>query len=79
MNCMRYNQDCPWRGEVDLGKPFRRLTMNDTKSKEYAGVDFLIQLRQMKRLRHSAKERMNSRAIHTRGDIHPIFFFEEIL
>ena len=36
--------------EIDLGKPFRRLTMNDA-IKEYAGVDFDTITRLTKKLR----------------------------
>ncbi|MCR5684743.1 MAG: lysine--tRNA ligase, partial [Lachnospiraceae bacterium] len=61
--------------EIDLGKPFRRLTMNDA-IKEYAGVDFdtVTTDEEAKAL---AKERhIEYEERHTKGDIINLFFEE---
>ncbi|MDD6571476.1 MAG: lysine--tRNA ligase [Thermoflexaceae bacterium] len=61
--------------EIDLGKPFERLTMNDA-IKKYAGVDFdtVATDEEAKAL---AKERgIEFEARHTKGDIVNLFFEE---
>ena len=61
--------------EIDLGKPFRRLTMNDA-IKEYAGIDFdtVATDEEAKAL---AKERhIEYEERHTKGDIINLFFEE---
>ena len=61
--------------EIDLGKPFRRLTMNDA-IKEYAGVDFDT-IKTDEEAKALAKERgIEFEERHTKGDIIN-FFFEE--
>ena len=61
--------------EIDLGKPFRRLTMNEA-IKEYAGIDFdaVATDEEAKAL---AKERhIEYEERHTKGDIINLFFEE---
>jgi len=61
--------------EIDLGKPFRRLTMNDA-IKEYAGVDF-DQISTDEEAKALAKERhIEYEERHTKGDIVNLFFEE---
>ncbi len=61
--------------EIDLGKPFRRLTMNDA-IKEYAGVDF-DQVATDEEAKALAKERhIEYEERHTKGDIVNLFFEE---
>ncbi len=61
--------------EIDLGKPFRRLTMNDA-IKEYAGVDF-DQVATDDEAKALAKERhIEYEERHTKGDIINLFFEE---
>ncbi len=60
---------------IDLGKPFRRLTMIDAV-KEYAGVDF-EQIKDTEEAKKIAKERgVEFEARHTKGDILNLFFEE---
>ena len=61
--------------EIDLGKPFRRLTMIDA-IKEYAGVDF-DQVATDEEAKAIAKERhIEYEERHTKGDIVNLFFEE---
>ena len=61
--------------EIDLGKPFRRLTMNDA-IKEYAGVDFDT-IKTDEEAKAFAKERgIEFEERHTKGDIINLFFEE---
>ena len=61
--------------EIDLGKPFARLTMNDAV-KKYAGVDF-DEIKTDDEARALAKERgIEIEAHHKRGDIMNLFFDE---
>ena len=61
--------------EIDLGKPFRRLTMTDA-IKEYAGVDF-DQVATDEEAKALAKERhIEYEERHTKGDIVNLFFEE---
>ncbi len=61
--------------EIDLGKPFRRLTMNDA-IKEYAGVDF-DNVKTDEEAKALAKERgIEFEERHTKGDIINLFFEE---
>mgnify|MGYP002533304657 FL=1 len=61
--------------EIDLGKPFRRLTMNDA-IKEYAGVDFDT-IKTDEEAKALAKERgIEFEERHTKGDIINLFFEE---
>ena len=61
--------------EIDLGKPFRRLTMTDA-IKEYAGVDF-DQVATDEEAKALAKERhIEYEERHTKGDIVNLFFKE---
>ena len=61
--------------EIDLGKPFRRLTMNDA-IKEYAGVDFDT-IKTDAEAKALAKERgIEFEERHTKGDIINLFFEE---
>ena len=61
--------------EIDLGKPFRRLTMIDA-IKEYAGVDF-DQVATDEEAKALAKERhIEYEERHTKGDIVNLFFEE---
>ena len=61
--------------EIDLGKPFRRLTMTDA-IKEYAGIDF-DQVATDEEAKALAKERhIEFEARHTKGDIINLFFEE---
>ena len=61
--------------EIDLGKPFRRLTMNDA-IKEYAGVDFDT-VKTDEESKALAKERgIEFEERHTKGDIINLFFEE---
>ena len=61
--------------EIDLGKPFRRLTMNDA-IKEYAGVDFDT-IKTDEEAKVLAKERgIEFEERHTKGDIINLFFEE---
>ena len=61
--------------EIDLGKPFRRLTMNDA-IKEYAGVDF-DSIKTDEEAKALAKERgIEFEERHTKGDIINLFFEE---
>ena len=61
--------------EIDLGKPFRRLTMNDA-IKEYAGVDFDT-VKTDEEAKALAKERgIEFEERHTKGDIINLFFEE---
>ena len=61
--------------EIDLGKPFRRLTMNDA-IKEYAGVDFDT-INTDEEAKALAKERgIEFEERHTKGDIINLFFEE---
>ena len=59
--------------ELDLGKPFARLTMVDAV-KQYAGVDF-TQIQSLEQARAAAAEhRIEVRDIHQKGDILNLFF-----
>ena len=59
--------------EIDLGKPFRRLTMNDA-IKEYAGIDFDT-VKTDEEAKALAKERnIEFEERHTKGDIINLFF-----
>ncbi|MCR5204699.1 MAG: lysine--tRNA ligase [Lachnospiraceae bacterium] len=61
--------------EIDLGKPFRRLTMIDA-IKEYAGIDF-DQVTTDEEAKALAKERhIEYEERHTKGDIVNLFFEE---
>ena len=61
--------------EIDLGKPFRRLTMTDA-IKEYAGIDF-DQVATDAEAKALAKEHhIEFEARHTKGDIINLFFEE---
>ncbi len=61
--------------EIDLGKPFRRLTMTDA-IKEYAGIDF-DQVATDEEAKALAKERhIEYEERHTKGDIVNLFFEE---
>ena len=61
--------------EIDLGKPFRRLTMIDA-IKEYAGIDF-EQVATDEEAKALAKERhIEYEERHTKGDIVNLFFEE---
>ena len=61
--------------EIDLGKPFRRLTMTDA-IKEYAGIDF-DQVATDEEAKVLAKEHhIEFEARHTKGDIINLFFEE---
>ena len=61
--------------EIDLGKPFRRLTMNDA-IKEYAGIDFDT-VKTDEEAKALAKERgIEFEERHTKGDIINLFFEE---
>ena len=61
--------------EIDLGKPFRRLTMNDA-IKEYAGVNFDT-IKTDEEAKALAKERgIEFEERHTKGDIINLFFEE---
>jgi lysyl-tRNA synthetase class 2 len=61
--------------EIDLGKPFRRLTMTDA-IKEYAGIDF-DQVATDEEAKALAKEHhIEFEARHTKGDIINLFFEE---
>ena len=61
--------------EIDLGKPFRRLTMTDA-IKEYAGIDF-DQVATDEKAKALAKERhIEYEERHTKGDIVNLFFEE---
>jgi len=61
--------------EIDLGKPFRRLTMTDA-IKEYAGVDF-DQVKTDEEAKALAKEKhIEYEERHTKGDIVNLFFEE---
>ena len=61
--------------EIDLGKPFRRLTMTDA-IKEYAGIDF-DQVATDEEAKARAKERhIEYEERHTKGDIVNLFFEE---
>ena len=61
--------------EIDLGKPFRRLTMIDA-IKEYAGVDFDT-IKTDEEAKALAKERgIEFEERHTKGDIINLFFEE---
>ena len=61
--------------EIDLGKPFRRLTMIDA-IKEYAGVDF-NEVHTLEEARKAADEKhVEYEERHLRGDILNLFFEE---
>ena len=61
--------------EIDLGKPFRRLTMTDA-IKEYAGIDF-DQVATDEEAKALAKEHhIEFEVRHTKGDIINLFFEE---
>ena len=61
--------------EIDLGKPFRRLTMNDA-IKEYTGIDF-DEIKSDDEAKAIAKEKgIEFEAHHKRGDIINLFFEE---
>ncbi len=61
--------------EIDLSKPFRRLTMNDA-IKEYAGIDF-DEVKTDEEAKALAKERhIAYEERHTKGDIINLFFEE---
>ena len=61
--------------EIDLGKPFRRMTMIDAV-KEYAGVDF-NEIHTLEAARRAADEKnVEYEERHLRGDILNIFFEE---
>ncbi len=61
--------------EIDLGKPFERLTMNDAIQK-YAGVDF-DSIATDEEAKALAKERhIEFESYHTKGDIINLFFEE---
>ena len=61
--------------EIDLGKPFRRLTMTDA-IKEYAGIDF-DQVATDEEAKALAKEHhIEFETRHTKGDIINLFFEE---
>ena len=61
--------------EIDLGKPFRRMTMNEA-IKEYAGVDF-DEVATDEEAKALAKERhIEFEERHTKGDIINLFFEE---
>ena len=61
--------------EIDLGKPFARLTMNDA-IKKYAGVDF-DEIKTDEEAKALAKERgIEFEERHTKGDIINLFFEE---
>ena len=61
--------------EIDLGKPFRRLTMTDA-IKEYVGIDF-DQVATDEEAKALAKERhIEYEERHTKGDIVNLFFEE---
>ena len=61
--------------EIDLGKPFRRLTMIDAV-KEYAGVDF-NEIHTLEAARKAADEKhVEYEERHLRGDILNLFFEE---
>ncbi len=61
--------------EIDLGKPFGRLTMNDA-IKKYAGIDF-EEIKTDEEARALAKEKgIEIEAHHKRGDIINLFFDE---
>ena len=66
----------PYEGvEIDLGKPFRRLTMIDA-IKEYAGVDF-NEIHTLEDARKAADEKhVEYEERHLRGDILNLFFEE---
>ncbi|MBP5766473.1 MAG: lysine--tRNA ligase [Clostridia bacterium] len=60
---------------IDLGKPFRRLTMTDAV-KEYAGVDF-DEIKDTEEAKRIAKEKgVEFEARHEKGDILNLFFEE---
>ncbi len=59
--------------EMDLGEPFKRITMVDAV-KEYSGVDF-AQIHTLEEARAAAKEHhVEFEARHTKGDILNLFF-----
>ena len=61
--------------EIDLGKPFRRLTMTDAV-KEFAGVDFDL-IKDTDEAKKIAKEKgVEFEERHTKGDILNLFFEE---
>ena len=67
-----------YRGiEMDLGKPFARITMIDAV-KQYAGVDF-TQINTLEEARAIAKEKhVEFEERHTKGDILNLFFEEYV-
>ena len=61
--------------EIDLGKPFRRLTMTDA-IKEYAGVDFDQVATDEEAKALAKKHHIEYEERHTKGDIVNLFFEE---
>ncbi len=61
--------------EIDLGKPFRRLTMNDA-IKEYAGVDFDTVATDEEAKALAKQHHLEYEERHTKGDIVNLFFEE---
>ena len=61
--------------EIDLGKPFRRLTMTDS-IKEYAGIDFDKVATDAEAKALAKEHHIEFEARHTKGDIINLFFEE---
>ena len=61
--------------EIDLGKPFRRLTMNDA-IKEYAGIDFDSVATDEEAKALAREHHIEFEDRHTKGDIINLFFEE---
>ncbi len=61
--------------EIDLGKPFRRLTMNDA-IKEYAGIDFDAVATDEEAKALAKEHHLEYEERHTKGDIINLFFEE---
>ena len=59
--------------EIDLGKPFRRLTMNDA-IKEYAGIDFDAVATDEEAKTLAKEHHIEFEDRHTKGDIINLFF-----
>ncbi len=62
--------------EIDLGKPFERITMVDAV-KKYSGVDFIKEIKTLEEARAAAEEHhVEYEERHKRGDILNLFFEE---
>ena len=61
--------------EIDLGKPFERLTMNDA-IKKYAGIDFDAVADDAAAKKLAAEHHIEYEERHTKGDIVNLFFEE---